>query len=243
MSEDYARLRALAMLRVDEVSLSSPGPSATSSPHEERDRLRDEFLSSPEGKEFASDSDEAWAASLAIDFCADYVDGRPLRGVRWSSSCSWPTGFRARCSPTKVCSNGSRRRWTHGSGLRVASRHAGMGDQSNREAIPRWREQMVERGNDPAAAGQPSSSSPPRRRPGSTSRTRRRWALSWLAGTRAARLPDATPRGDLAYCRWVLTLFSRSCRRARTDSSHSHTRPHLRSFSLGFSRLLCCLGP
>ena len=29
----------------------------------------------------ASDGDEAWAVSLAINFCADYVDGRPLR---WS---------------------------------------------------------------------------------------------------------------------------------------------------------------
>ncbi|MGO9497702.1 MAG: hypothetical protein ACLQA5_13505 [Solirubrobacteraceae bacterium] len=77
--DDYARLRALAMLRVDEVSNVVAVPERDEMPHEERDRLRDEFLSSPEGKDFASESDEAWAASVAIDFCADYVDGRPLR--------------------------------------------------------------------------------------------------------------------------------------------------------------------
>ncbi|MGZ6589875.1 MAG: hypothetical protein ACXVHX_37165, partial [Solirubrobacteraceae bacterium] len=81
VAEDYARLRALAMLRVDEVSHFVPVPEREEMPHAERDRLRDEFLSSPEGKDFASDGDEAWAVSLAIDFCADYVDGRPLR---WS---------------------------------------------------------------------------------------------------------------------------------------------------------------
>lgn len=81
VSDDYARLRALARLRVDEVSHFVPVPERDELPHEERDRLRDEFLSSPEGKDFAPDSDEVWAMSLAIDFCADYVDGRPLR---WS---------------------------------------------------------------------------------------------------------------------------------------------------------------
>ena len=81
VSDDYARLRALAMLRVEEVSHVVPVPERDELPHEERDRLRDEFLSSPEGKDFAPDSDEAYTASLAISFCADYVDGRPLR---WS---------------------------------------------------------------------------------------------------------------------------------------------------------------
>lgn len=48
---------------------------------EERDRLHAEFLASPEGRTFATDSDGAWVASLAIDFCAGYTDGDPLR---WS---------------------------------------------------------------------------------------------------------------------------------------------------------------
>src|SRR5207302_9888791 len=47
----------------------------------QRDALRDEFLSSPEGRGFKPDGNEAYTACLAIDFCADYVDGRPLR---WS---------------------------------------------------------------------------------------------------------------------------------------------------------------
>jgi hypothetical protein len=42
---------------------------------------RDAFLASPEGRSFAPDGDEAFVVSLAIDFCVDYVDGRPLR---WS---------------------------------------------------------------------------------------------------------------------------------------------------------------
>ena len=48
VSDDYARLRALAMLRVDEVSHVVAVPERDEMPHEERDRLRDEFLSAPE---------------------------------------------------------------------------------------------------------------------------------------------------------------------------------------------------
>jgi hypothetical protein len=81
VSEDYAPLRAVAMLRADEL----PGPpldiGTPEIPDGERERLLDEFLASTEGTMFASDSDEAFIASLAIDYCCDYVDGRPLR---WS---------------------------------------------------------------------------------------------------------------------------------------------------------------
>lgn len=81
VGEDYAGLRALARLRADEL----PGPFPDVSPPEvaadERDRLLAAFLASPEGAPFAADGDEAFVVSLAIDFCADYVDGRPLR---WS---------------------------------------------------------------------------------------------------------------------------------------------------------------
>jgi len=44
-------------------------PEAAELSSGERDRLRDEFLASPEGQEVAPDGDEAWVASLAIDFC------------------------------------------------------------------------------------------------------------------------------------------------------------------------------
>lgn len=81
VSEDYAGLRALARLRTDDL----PGPFPDVPPpevgHDERDQMLSDFLASPEGRPFAPDGDEAFVASLVIDFCADYVDGRPLR---WS---------------------------------------------------------------------------------------------------------------------------------------------------------------
>jgi hypothetical protein len=81
VGEDYAALRALALLRAHE---SPEGPILAERwemPVAERDALREEFLSSAEGSAFGPQSDEAFAVSLAIDFCADYTDGRPLR---WS---------------------------------------------------------------------------------------------------------------------------------------------------------------
>jgi len=81
VSDDYAGLRALAMLRADEAPGGAMATQREEMPAEDRDALRDEFLASPEGRAFASDGDEAFVVSLAIDFCADYVDGRPLR---WS---------------------------------------------------------------------------------------------------------------------------------------------------------------
>lgn len=81
VSEDYAALRALAMLRSDELAGPFPELSTPELSDEAREELRADFLASPEGERFAADSDAAFVASLAIDFCADYLDGRPLR---WS---------------------------------------------------------------------------------------------------------------------------------------------------------------
>ena len=154
VSDDFARLRALAMLRVDEVSHVVVVPERDEMPREERDRLRDEFLSSPEGKDFASDSDEAWAASLAIDFCADYVDGRPLR---WSPVVV--ELFMANWIPRKVLADQGlfeRLPAALDAWVRFSGRKAGTPDwavEATRNAIPRWREEMIERGNDPAAGG------------------------------------------------------------------------------------------
>ena len=154
VADDYARLRALAMLRVDEVSHVVAVPERDEMPKEERDRLRDEFLSSPEGKEFASDSDEAWAASLAIDFCADYVDGRPLR---WSPVVI--ELFMANWIPRKVLADEGlfeRLPAALDAWVRFAGRKAGTPDwavEATRNAIPRWRGEMIERGSDPAAGG------------------------------------------------------------------------------------------
>jgi hypothetical protein len=81
VGEDYARLRAVALMRADETrGYVAVGERAEVTQHT-RDRLRDEFLSSPEGAAFAPDSDEAFIAMLAIDFSADYADGQLLR---WS---------------------------------------------------------------------------------------------------------------------------------------------------------------
>ena len=81
VTDDYAGLRALAVMRADETPAYVAISGRPEIPSKKRDRLRDQFLCSPEGKGFAPDVEEADAVSLAIDFCADYVDGRPLR---WS---------------------------------------------------------------------------------------------------------------------------------------------------------------
>lgn len=81
VGEDYAALRSLAILRADELVGPFPEVSMPEVSAEEREALRTDFLDSPEGATFAADGDEAFVASLAIDFCADYLDGRPLR---WS---------------------------------------------------------------------------------------------------------------------------------------------------------------
>ncbi|MGI8414532.1 MAG: hypothetical protein ACR2QA_18995 [Solirubrobacteraceae bacterium] len=154
VADDYARLRALALLRVDEVSYFEPVPERGEMPSEERDALRDEFLASPEGKDFAPDSDDAWAASLAINFCADYVDGRPLR---WSPVVV--ELFMANWIPRKVLADQGlfeRLPSALDAWVRFAGRKAGTPEwavEATRKAIPRWREEMTERDSDPAAGG------------------------------------------------------------------------------------------
>jgi len=154
VSEDYARLRALAMLRADEA----PGGARTAEreelPAKERDALRDEFLASPEGRTFAPDGDEAFAASLAIGFCADYVDGRPLR---WSPVVV--ELFMAGWVPRKVLADAelfdalpaALDAW-----VRFAGRKHGTPEWAislTREAIPRWRDEMAAAASDPGSGG------------------------------------------------------------------------------------------
>jgi hypothetical protein len=154
VSDDYARLRALALMRVDETPEYVPVPEQVEMPHEERNRLRDEFLASPEGKDFAPDGDEAYTASLAIDFCAGYVDGRPLR---WSPVVV--ELFMAGWIPRKVLAGPelfdalppALDAW-----VRFAGRKSGTPEwavNETRNAIPRWGDEMVRSGNDPAAGG------------------------------------------------------------------------------------------
>jgi hypothetical protein len=154
VSEDFAALRALAAMRADEATGYVPAEEHAEVPRPERKRLRDEFLSSPEGAGFPPDGGETYAVRLAIDFCADYVDGRPLR---WSPVVV--ELFMADWVPRKV---------VHDPGLLAAIppaldawvRFAGRKSKlpawaigATREAISHWREEMVERAEDPAAGG------------------------------------------------------------------------------------------
>ena len=154
VAEDYARLRSMSLLRADEAPEYKPVPERAEMPHNERDRLRDEFLASPEGAQLTPDSDEAYTVSLAIDFCADYVDGRPLR---WSPVVV--ELFMAGWVPRKVLAGPelfdalppALDAW-----VRFAGRKSGTPEwaiEATREAIPRWRAEMVRSGNDPAAGG------------------------------------------------------------------------------------------
>jgi hypothetical protein len=154
VTDDYAGLRALAVMRADEAPAYVAISGRPEIPSKKRDRLRDQFLRSPEGKGFAPDGEEAYAASLAIDFCADYVDGRPLR---WSPVVV--ELFMAGWIPSKVL--GDRDLFERlPSALDAWVRFAGRKSKSpdwavaaTRAAIPRWRDEMVHRGNDPTAGG------------------------------------------------------------------------------------------
>ena len=154
VSDDFADLRALALMRADEAPGYVVAGELPELSRPERDRLCDEFLQSPEGNELAAESEEAYAVSLAIDFCADYVDGRPLR---WSPVVV--ELFMADWIPRKVIGDrelfgalpGALDAW-----VRFAGRKSQLPEwaiAATREAIPAWHETMVERTNDPDAAG------------------------------------------------------------------------------------------
>lgn len=155
VDDEYAPLRALALCRAD----GTPGPlvdppAKPEIAQEERDRLRDEFLAAPEGRAFAPDGDEAYAASLAIDFCADHVDGRPLR---WSPVVV--ELFMASWIPRKVLvDRETLERVPDGldAWVRFAGRKSGMPSwaiEQTREAITEWSGEMLERSFDEEAGG------------------------------------------------------------------------------------------
>jgi hypothetical protein len=150
VSEEYAAMRALAMLRADEVRSVTSRPEREEMSVAERDALRDEFLSAPEGRGLATDGDEAFAVSLAIDFCADYVDGRPLR---WSPVVV--ELFMASWIPRKVLADedllaalpSALDAW-----VRFAGGKRGIPEWAidvTREAILVWRDEMTAAGSDP----------------------------------------------------------------------------------------------
>jgi hypothetical protein len=81
VGQEFAELRAVALMLADRAWGYEAIGERPAVEQEERDRLLDELLSSPEGFGIARDSDETFVVGLAIDFAADYADGRPLR---WS---------------------------------------------------------------------------------------------------------------------------------------------------------------
>jgi hypothetical protein len=154
VSEDYADLRSLALMRADETGGYVVPADRDEMSGEERDQLLDEFLGSPEGEGFAPDGEEAYAVSLAVNFCADYVDGRPLR---WSPVVV--ELFMADWIPRRVigdaelfaCLPSALDAW-----VRFAGRKSNLPDwaiAATLEAIPVWYDTMVERSDDPDAAG------------------------------------------------------------------------------------------
>jgi hypothetical protein len=154
VGEDFWSGRALALLRADQTPgvVEPREPAELSS--EDRDRLRQEFLSSPEGREFAPDGDEAWVASLAIDFCVGYTGGDPLR---WSPVVV--ELFMTDWVPRKVLATPelldrlpvSLEAW-----VRFAARRRGIPDwaaERTRGSIGKWVEEMVNSALDPAVGG------------------------------------------------------------------------------------------
>ncbi|HUO74578.1 MAG TPA: plasmid pRiA4b ORF-3 family protein [Solirubrobacteraceae bacterium] len=154
VDEDFWSGRALALLRVDQTLGVVEPPELAELSSEERDRLRDEFLSSPEGRGFAPDGDEAWVASLAIDFCAGYTDGDPLR---WSPVVV--ELFMADWIPRKVLATPElldRLPAALDAWVRFAARRRGIPDwaaNETRESIVEWVEEMVDAALDPAVGG------------------------------------------------------------------------------------------
>jgi hypothetical protein len=145
VSDDFAPLRALALLRVAQASWLQTATDLPEVTQRERDGLRSEFLESAEGKGFAPDGDEAFVASLAIDFCSDYVDARPLR---WSPAVV--ELFMADWLPRKVVAEpglfesvpSALDAW-----VRFAGRKAGTPEWAinrTREEIPRWKDELLE---------------------------------------------------------------------------------------------------
>jgi hypothetical protein len=154
VDDDFWPGRAVALLRADQTPGSVEPPEPPELSVEERDRLRDEFLASPEGREFAPDGDEAWVASLAIDFCVGYTGGDPLR---WSPAVV--ELFMTDWVPRKVlttpellkCLPGALDAW-----VRFAAGRRGSPEWATNEtrgSIGKWAQEMIEAASDPAVGG------------------------------------------------------------------------------------------
>lgn len=153
VADDYASLRAVALLWIDEIPFAEiDGMPAVDG--DERDRLLTDFLASPEADGITPESDEADVVSLAIDFCADYVDGRPLR---WSPVVVelFMTGW----LPRKVIADDSLfeavpagvEAW-----IRYAGRRRGISHRAidhTIESVAKWTDEMLEEASSGRARG------------------------------------------------------------------------------------------
>jgi hypothetical protein len=154
VDEDFWPGRALALLRADQTPGAVQPPEPSELPAAERNRLRDEFLTSFEGRGFAPEGEEAWVASLAIDFCAGYTDGDPLR---WSPVVV--ELFMSDWIPRKVLATpalldrlpGALDAW-----VRFAARRRGIPDwavNETRASIGKWVGEMANAALDPSVGG------------------------------------------------------------------------------------------
>lgn len=155
VGEDYAPLRAIALLRADELRPAAPGEDLeVEVSAEERDRLLADFLASPARGTIEAGTDQAEVVRLAIDFCADYVDGRPLR---WSPVLV--ELFMADWLPRKLLAGREMfeavpealEAW-----VRHAGRMRGIPDgaiELTVDAIPRWTDEMLSLAEDPGYGG------------------------------------------------------------------------------------------
>lgn len=167
VADDFAALRALALLRSDEAPGTASPPSPEVIGPRAREHLRHEFLHAPEAVSFASDGQEAFIASRIIDFCADYVDGRPLR---WSPVVV--ELFMAAWFPRKVMADEATvasvpavlDAW-----VRFAGRKSGLPTwaiEGTCEAIPMWRSEMQRHRAATVAAGPGAEAAVPSQKAG-----------------------------------------------------------------------------
>jgi hypothetical protein len=155
VGKDYAPLRAIALLRADELRSVPRGHNReVEMSAEEREQLLAEFLASPEGGAIEAGSDQTEVVRLAIDFCADYVDGRPLR---WSPVLV--ELFMADWLPRKLLA-GREMFEVVPEALEAWVRHAGCvrsipirAIELTVDAIPQWTTEMLSRAEEPGYGG------------------------------------------------------------------------------------------
>lgn len=154
VGEEYATMRSLAILRADQLPYADIDVAVAEMPTEERDALLADFLDSPEAAGIEPGGDDAYLVSLTIDYCAGYVDGRPLR---WSPVVV--ELFMTDWLPRKLLADRATfeavpvvlEAWVRFAGRRREI--PGWAVEVTVEAIARWTEEMLAGADDPAGGG------------------------------------------------------------------------------------------